>query len=318
MFNYKEYTKETPFADYALHVLEVKEFQGLKHRTLSGYKAILYKVTPYIGNFTIGDISPAMLNELYAEFMRTENICAKTIKNRQVFISTVLQQAVREQIISYNAAAFSTPPKVEKTVGNYYTGAEIIELKKAIRKESPKWQMIFILLLCTGIRRGELVGLKWSDVDKENNSLRICRTVLYTPENGVYIDTPKNTSSYRTISIPKELTDMLLRYHTIVRDETECGVGEFIFCQKDGISPMHPDSVSSYFYRFTKKFDEFKVNAHAFRHTMASILISDGVDYVTVSHRLGHKNVSTTLDIYSHVMTSLDTVCSDCISSRLL
>ncbi len=318
MFNYVQHSSNTSFKEYAVHVLDIKEFQGIKHRTLAGYKSILDILCPYIGDIPIGDISPTMLNALYSEFCREGKICAKTILNRKVFISTVLQQAVREQILSYNAATFSTPPRVEQSVGNSFTLSEIAELKREMRKENPTWQLIFYIFLSTGIRRGELAGLKWTDIDSSNCSLRICRSVLYTPERGVYVDTPKTKSAYRTISIPGKLISCVEMYKEWAKENEPCGIGEYIFTQKDGVTPIHPDSISTFFYRFKKKNKLFDVNSHAFRHTMASVLISEGIDFVSVSKRLGHRSVSTTLNIYSHVVVKLDKASSDCISNKLL
>ncbi len=318
MFNYVKHSSNTPFKEYAMHVLSIKEFQGMKHRTLSGYKNILNILCPYIGDIPIEDITPPMLTSLYYEFSKEGKICAKTIYNRKVFISTVLSQAVKDRILDYNAASLSTSPKLKKPVGNSFTLPEVTELKKEIRKEKPKWQMIFYIFLSTGIRRGELVGLKWTDIDSSNSSLRICRSVLYTPERGVYVDTPKTDSAYRTIAIPDKLVSCIEMYKEWAKENEPCGIGEYIFTQKDGITPMHPDSISSFFYRFKKRNKLFDVNPHAFRHTMASVLISEGINIVSVSKRLGHSKVSTTLDIYSHVIVNIDKESSDCVSSKLL
>ena len=170
--------------------------------------------------------------------------------------------------------------------------------------------MLTHLLLITGARRGEVLGLKWNTVDFTGNRIHICNNILYSPDIGVYEDTPKTATSDRWVSLPTE-TMQLLRQYRAWQNAERLRLGEyyhdqgFLFAQEDG-KPMHPDSITSWLAKFSKRHGLPHINPHAFRHTMASLLYFNGVDSVSISKRLGHAQVSTTCDIYSHVIAEAD------------
>lgn len=179
------------------------------------------------------------------------------------------------------------------------------------------------MLLITGARRGEILGLKWSAVDFTNNRIHICNNVLYTPDRGIYQDTPKTESSIRWIALPQETMDLLEEWKTYQEADAK-KKGAFyqnkeglLFTQENG-SPMCPDSVTTYLRRFSEKNNLPHINPHKFRHTMASMLIYKHVDPVSVSKRLGHSQVSTTTDIYAHVIEEADQQNADLLAGIFL
>ena len=185
-----------------------------------------------------------------------------------------------------------------------------------------KWQMLTHMLLITGARRGEILGLKWANVDFKGFRVYVCNNILYTPERGVYEDTPKTERSKRYISLPAETMRMLKRYQTWQLSE-RLRLGEyyqdqgFVFAQDNG-KPMHPDSVTDWLSKFSKRHNLPHINPHAFRHTMASMLYFNGVDSVSISKRLGHAQVSTTANIYAHVMEEADQKNADILAEIFL
>ena len=192
--------------------------------------------------------------------------------------------------------------KAKKSAPTYYQPEDVTAILSALNEEPGQWRTLVLLLLVSGCRRGEALGLKWGDVSFEYNRIHICRNVLYTKERGVYVDTPKTENSTRFISLPAE-TMAELRHHKARQAAERLRLGDyyenqgFVFTQENG-SPVHPCSVTSWLAKFSKRHDLPHLNPHGFRHTMASMLIYNGVDAVTVSHRLGHDQVSTTTDIY--------------------
>ena len=180
-------------------------------------------------------------------------------------------------------------------------------------------------MLITGARRGEVLGLKWSAVDFDNNRLHICNNVLYFPDVGIYQDTPKTASSIRWISVPAETMTLLKTWQKhqkkAVEEKEKAGFYKneegLLFTQEDG-SPMCPDSVTTYLRRFSERYGLPHINPHKFRHTMASMLIYNRVDPVSVSKRLGHSQVSTTTDIYAHVIEEADRQNSDILAGIFL
>ena len=184
-----------------------------------------------------------------------------------------------------------------------------------------KWKTIVYLFLLTGMRRGELAGLKWDRIDLERGVLRTENNLLYSPSVGMYDDTPKTDTSIRTITIPFEMVELLKEYRKWYdREREKCGDrwndSDYVFVQKDG-RPMHPDSITSWMNRFSQRHDLPHINPHAFRHTHASILLNNEVDLITTSKRLGHAKVSTTSDIYAHLMEKADEAASDAVAERI-
>ena len=213
-------------------------------------------------------------------------------------------------IIPYNAARKATPPKNVSKKAEYYQLEEIEEIKKAIQSESIKWRTLIMVLMISGVRRGEILGLCWKNIDFEKNRIMTELNVLYSVEKGVYIDTLKTDSSERWISMPTEVMTLLQEYKHWQEEEAKRLDGYyinqgFVFCNDNG-SPMHPDSVNTHFARFSKRNGLPHMKPHAFRHTMASILLFGGADLVSTSRRLGHAKVTTTADIYSHIIKEAD------------
>ncbi len=251
---------------------------------------------------------------------RNEPLSSTSILAYHRFIHVVLAQAEKEMLVPYNAADKATPPQKEKSeVGTFQT-SELIAIRDAAAQEPIKWQMIIHLLMITGCRRGEIVGLKWDRVNWKENSIRIDTTLLYTPEHGVYESTTK-TGAERTIKLPKETMD-LLRQYRVWQLETRLANGDrwkdtpYVFTGECG-GCMAPDTLSGYLTRFEKKYNLPHIHAHKFRHSMASVLYFSGADPVSISKRLGHAQVSTTQNIYSHLIEQADTQSAERIADAI-
>lgn len=252
----------------------------------------------------------------------TRSLSAKTIIEHHRLISTVLEQAVKEGLVPFNVASRATLPKVERKEVNYFQPEQVAAIREALEREPMKWKTLVHLLLITGARRGEVLGLKWDKVDFEGNRIYICNSVLYSPDVGIYESTPKTERSRRYVTLPPETMQLLRRYRAWQAEE-RLRLGEyyqnqgFVFSQDNG-NPMHPDSVTDWLKKFSKRHDLPHINPHAFRHTMASMLYFHGVDSVSISKRLGHAQVSTTANIYAHVMEEADQRNADILSEVFL
>lgn len=162
------------------------------------------------------------------------------------------------------------------------------------------------MFMVTGARRGEILGIRWEDINWDFKRIYIHQAVLYTPEKGTYIGEPKTPKAIRYITIPQQMIDELAEYkewqerHALNLGNRWQDYG-FVFPATEG-NPMHPTWVNTWLKGFAQKHGLPYINPHAFRHTQASLLCFNGMDMVSISHRLGHANVSTTADIYSHVM----------------
>ena len=253
---------------------------------------------------------------------KERTLSGKTIREYHRLIHTVLDQALKEGLVAVNVSDRSTPPKVSQRDVNYFQPEQVTAIREALETEPIKWRTLVHLLLITGARRGEILGLKWDKVDFASNQVYICNNVLYSADVGIYEDTPKTERSKRYVSLPAETMQLLKQYRAWQNGE-RLRLGEyyqdqgFVFAQDTG-GPMHPDSVTTWLSRFSKRHGLPHVNAHAFRHTMASMLYFNGVDSVSISKRLGHAQVSTTANIYAHVMEAADKKNADILADVFL
>lgn len=389
------------FSEYAEYVLDLKQRQGVKRRTIELYRVLLPRINEAIGYMKITDIRPQHLNALYAELLKNGSrsksaratakadirsklkakgltftavkeqtgialntisvacqgktimeskaqqiadvigepvtslftitkdetpLSNKTVIEYHRLISTVLAQADKELLIPYNPASKATPPKLKHKDANYFEYEDIEKMLECLEREPLKWKVIVHLLIITGCRRGEIAGLKWDVVDWKNNRLHICRNLLYSTQIGVYEDTTKTEQSDRYITLPSETMELLKEYRRwyllqVQKFGSLWHNENYLFVQEktdNAGKPMNPDTINSYLNSFSKRYDLPHINPHAFRHTQASILFFNGVDSVSISKRLGHSKVSTTSDIYSHIIKEADKQSAECVANVLL
>lgn len=317
------------FAEYCDYVIDLKQMRGAKHSTIVLYRGLTSRIYPAIGHLKLKDIRADHLNSLYTSLAQPGQnkrtgggLSAKSILEHHRLISTVLDQAEKESLVPFNVAGKATLPKLERHEVTYFQPEQVEAIRDALELEPIKWRTLTHMLLITGARRGEILGLKWDKVDFEGNKIHICNNVLYSADRGIYEDSPKTSTSNRCVTLPLE-TMKLLRKYRAWQNEERLRLGEyyqyqgFVFSQDNG-KPMHPDSVTTWLDRFSKRHSLSHINPHAFRHTMASMLYFNGVDSVSISKRLGHAQVSTTANIYAHVMEEADQRNADILADAFL
>ena len=251
----------------------------------------------------------------------TAPLSDKTVIEHHRLISTILTQAEKEMLVPYNAAAKATPPKAAKHDPNYFQPEDISAILKALDTEPLKWQLITHLMIVTGCRRGEIMGLQWEKVDLENNRVKIDKALVSSKSKGTYLGNTK-TADVRYLNLPAE-TMTLLRQHKREQLRLQIANGDrwqhtgFVFTTDDG-SHMNPDSITGWLHDFSRRHNLPHINPHAFRHTVASVLLANGTDIVTVSKQLGHASVNTTENFYSHIIEENKAKASECIADVLL
>ena len=305
------------FDQYCDYVIRLKEERGAKHSTIYNYRDFTRRIYAAIGHLKLRELRADHLNELYSALLKDGQnkrtggkLSAKTVLEHHRLIHAVLEQAVREGLVPFNVADRVEPPKAERRDVNYFQPEQVQAIRDALEEEPLKWKVFVHMLLISGARRGEVLGLKWDAVDFKGCRIHIFRNILYRPDRGIYEDTPKTKTSDRWITLPRESMKLLRELRHWQLGE-RLRIGElyedhgFVFTQDTGL-PMHPDSVTVWLRRFSARHGLPHINAHAFRHTMASMLYFNGVDSVSISKRLGHAQVSTTANIYAHVMKEAD------------
>jgi len=261
------------------------------------------------------------VDEVFRVEKNMEPLADKTILEHHRLISTILAQAEKEMLVPYNAAAKATPPRINKKDPNYFQPETISAILEALESEPLKWRLITHLLIVTGCRRGEIMGLKWEKVDFENSRVKIDRALVSSKSKGVYEESTK-TSDIRYLALPRETMD-LLRQHKREQLRLQLANGDrwlhtgYVFTKDNG-DHMNPDSITGWLKDFSARHSLPHINPHAFRHTVASVLLANGTDIVTVSKQLGHASITTTENFYSHIIEENKAKAAECIADVLI
>lgn len=167
------------FVPYCEYVIKLKEERGAKHSTISSYKDLAARITPVIGHIRLKDLRPDHLNDLYSSLAQDGQnkktggkLSAKSILEHHRLISAVLEQAAKEGLVSFNVASRATLPKAERKEVNYFQPEQVAAIREALELEPLKWKTLVHMLLITGARRGEILGLKWQEVDFDRNQIK--------------------------------------------------------------------------------------------------------------------------------------------------
>ncbi len=243
-----------------------------------------------------------------------EPLSGKTVLNYHRLVSSILETAVKWQVILSNPCSRVKPPKAERKEARYLDDTEAIMILEKLEQEPLKYRTMFTLLLYSGMRRGEICGLTWDDIDMKNGIIDINKSSLYLPGKGVFDDQTKSANSARSIKVPGFVIELLQQYRKEQINEILTlgtawegkldGTGK-IFTQSMG-KPIHPHTVTDWFEKFIARHNLPSACVHSLRHTNATLMIASGVDLRTVSKRLGHAQMSTTANIYTHAIRSAD------------
>ena len=260
---------------------------------------------PNIGNIPLEKLTTMDLQRFYRKLLtkgRVERIeskeqpkglSAKTVRNINQVISSAMDLAVAQKIIPANPTNACELPKVEHQEMQTIP-AEQLQAFLEEASATGVYEMYYIEL-ATGLRRGELLGLKWQDIDWKNGIIKVRRQVARV--DGHIVEAPlKTKNSYRAVSISPQAIEVLQEQKRKTNDT-------YVFPSPNG-GPISPDSVNNMLKRVLERAGIPKVRFHDLRHTFATIALQNGVDIKTVSGMLGHFSAGFTLDTYAHVTTS--------------
>ena len=248
-------------------------------------------------------------------------LARKTIVQYLSFISIVFDYAIKMSIVSNNPCRNVNVPKGEKREKQVYTLEETEQLFTLLETAPLKYRLFFTLLIYSGFRNGEMLGLEWKDIDYQNRIISVHRTSNYTIEKGTYTDTTKTKRSQRSLKFPQFVMDLLKEFQAEQRIEIEQLGNKWedndrLFTKWDG-KPMNPHTPYWWLREFCDKNDFRFCDIHSFRHLNASLLINAGIDVTSVSAALGHAQTSTTLNIYSHYFQAAQARTSEAIANAL-
>lgn len=245
----------------------------------------------------------------------------KTIRNYHSFVSSVLGYAVRMGMIQHNPAQNVALPSMERKEKECYSIEEAQAFIESLDGAPIKYQAFFILAIYGGFRRGEILGLEWSDLDFDSCMIKIRRTSQYLKEKGIFTDTTKTTQSQRALKLPAAVFDVL-RQHRAEQAMERLSLGDQwhdtqrLFVNDFG-ELMHPNTPYHWLKEFCEKTGQRFLGVHQFRHLNATLLINSGTDVRTVSAALGHSQVTTTLNIYAHTFAEAQARAGEAVAAVL-
>lgn len=263
------------------------------------------------------------LLEIFDPLDAEKPLSAQTVLHHHRLISVILSTAVEWGLLFSNPCSRTKAPRVGELDPRYLDEVQAAELLKILDGEYPSKRTAARVLLFTGLRRGEVLGLKWSDIDFKKSIMEIKRTLQYLPDRGIFENETKTKSSNRVIKLPQTVISDLKSYK-VWQIKQRLLVGDkwmesdYIFTNDFG-EPLRPDSLSSWFSRLIKAHSDTLpyVTLHSLRHTNATLLIASGVPITTVSSRLGHTNSNTTGKIYAHAIRSADEAAAETLENIL-
>jgi integrase len=282
-------------------------------KTFERYSELLRRhVRPHVGHVRIQKLRPVTLADLYAKLLRETGLAARTTGHVHRVTRRALGHAVQWGVIQQNPADNVSPPPVQASEVQILRSDDVQAILERLRDRKGRLlYTVALTVLSSGLRRGELLALRWCDVNLDTGKLSVERSLKQTRQHGLRFKSPKTKHGRRTISLPAAVVAEL-RTHWKAQQEMrlKLGLGKadddtLVFANWDG-QTRNPDALSKEWAACMKKIGMPHINLHALRHTHASQLIASGLDILTISRRLGHGSPTITLGVYGHLFANTD------------
>lgn len=314
----------------------LKEYaeRNVKPSTLYGYRCNLNAyILPIFKDYKMNEIKSFHLDKFYNQLNdRTkkglnergekEKISSTTIQKQHRLISLIFNTAIKWDFVDTNPCSkVVRPPTKANPEMDFYNEQEITEIFKLLKNEDIAFKTAITMLITGGFRRAELLGLHWDDIDFEDLTISIKRNLVNIRGKGVIEDTTKTVKSVRRIAMPLIVFDLLNEYKEHQKQlRNICEVNwkdtPYVFKSSNG-NYIYPETISSHWKQFLKKNKLRAIRLHDLRHTCATFLISNGIPIATVSKKLGHSNIYTTLNTYTHSVNDDEKTTIDLMNEKL-
>ncbi len=291
----------------------------LAPKTLESYNVYINsRIIPSLGHLRLDQIKPVHLMD-FLEGLEKERkdgkkggLSVETIRYNHRVLKNIFSRAVEWEFIKANPMEHVPKLKAKSSSVQVYNLEQVQSMMEKLKNEKMSWRILIMLAITCGLRRGELLGLEWKHVNFKEETLYINQSVQYLKGKGFIIKEPKTKNSVRKVAIPVSLIPILKEYKKAKMEEKELiaelwegGEHEFLFSAWNG-KPLNPSSVGTYWRRFIKRNNLPYIPFHGLRHTSATLLINKGVHMKTISARLGHASISTSMNIYGHALLDAD------------
>ncbi len=292
---------------YLEHWLEDVHKSSIRISTYARYRNLLdLHILPGLGSIQLQKLSPQHIQSFYARKLK-EGLSARSVRILHAVLHKALDNAVRTNLMTRNVCNAVTPPRLTKYEIQPLSEAQARTLLDAARGQ--RLEALLTLAITTGMRRGELLALRWQDINFDTKSLHIRRSVNRLVGYGFVESEPKTAKSRRKIVLPDFVIDILKQHRTRQLEErlidgTHWHNQDLVFCNTHGRF-LQSDRLREMLQRLLKEAGLPYIRFHDLRHSAASILLSMGVHPKVVQELLGHSAISMTMDTYSHVLPSM-------------
>ncbi len=293
----------TPFSSFVLNDWFPICIDNGEHKpkTISFYNDTIKNITAYFGQNPLQQITAIDIQK-FIIYLRTEKSFApQTVHHHYRTLNMIFAYAQKQEIILKNPMDKVDPPKLAKKQIDAFSPEAAKVFFSALNECPLDFRCMLHLMITTGIRRGECIGLKWGDIDETRSLVKVERSVTYTAKSGITVSTPKTAASLRTIPLMNSTLNLLkaLKEERKVENPDTILDDSFIFPGEAGIfAPRDPNAVTHRVKHFMKVNGLPDMSPHDLRHSCATLLLSSGADVKSVQEILGHTNASTTLNFY--------------------
>ena len=275
--------------------------------TITMYQSILKVMLPKFKGIPLQKVTGIRVMK-YLSWLRNDYrtnrgkpLADKSIRHHYNILRMIFNFAEKQEVIEKNPMKKVDAPKVSKKSVDALTEEDASRFFEELKNCPLDFRCIMYILITTGLRRGECLGLQWQDIDFQKETISVKRSATYTKMSGLIVAEPKTATSVRTIPVMK--TTLILLKELLRQREQRYPFtvlsGSFVFCREGKpFEPRNPDAVTRHLKRFVKANGLPDVSPHDLRHTCASLLLSSGADIKSVQEILGHADASTTLNFY--------------------
>ena len=272
-----------------------------KPKTISFYNDTTKNITAYFAGCNMQKITPTEIQKFIIHLRTEKGFSPRNVHHHYRTLNMIFAYAVRQEVLLKNPMDKVDPPKLVRKEIDALSQEQATDFFREIHDCPLDFRCLLTLLVTTGLRRGECVGLQWRDIDENSLLLRVQRNVTYTTKTGIVVNTPKTAKSRRPIPIMESTLRLLCLLREQRRRENP-GVDisdSFIFHGEKGIfDPKDPNAVTRRVKRFMTAHDLPDLSPHDLRHSCATLLLGSGADIKSVQEILGHTNANTTLNFY--------------------
>ena len=297
--------------------------------TIRDYRINLRKASQTFGEIKLENITFLQVKEYITNLQVNgtnektgEPLAYNSINKHYVVLHTFFEHAVDNLIIDANPMQKIKRPKPRKDEikkqAFSLSKEQAQQVLKCAELEPLKWQALINILVCSGCRRGEAVGLMWKEIDFATGKTNICRNITNIPKQGRFITSPKNGKN-RDVYLSNQAISILSQWkkeQALLLFKQGISNNDFCFTTDKG-AILSPNTVTNYIREFGKKYNIPNLHTHALRHTWATIALLEGNDILTVSQSLGHSKTSITLDVYGHTTTDAQRKVSEVVANAI-